>query len=246
MLKICLLLSLSCIPGQLIAADLSSDELTNIRGLIKPNTKAAISSEIAAQIEKMPYREGQRFNKGDVLIKFDCSLYHAALASSKATYEASQKRLENNKQLVALDALSNIELELSEIDVKKNRAEMEAARINTSRCRIKAPFNGRVIETVVNKYESVARDQELLSILDDRDLIIELIVPSKWLTWLKEGMNFSFAVDETGKRYSAAVSQLGAVVDPVSQTIRITGRFTETVDVLSGMSGTAKFESIDQ
>ncbi len=218
-----------------------SGELEAIRGLIKPATRAVLSSEIAAQIEKIPYRDGQSFRKGDLLVQFDCALYRAAGTAASAEHEASVKRLENKRQLLALDAVSDIEVELAAIAVKKTRADVDASNINVSRCRIKAPYDGRVIETVVNEFESVGRDQELISILDDQDLEIELIVPSKWLIWLDEGIEFDFHVDETGRQYRAGVTGIGAVVDPVSQTVRIKGRFSEATDVLSGMSGTARF-----
>jgi len=97
---------------------------------------------------------------------------------------------------------------------------------------------------MVNEHESVGPDQKLLSILSDEKLEIELIVPSGWLTWLKKGVEFQFLIDETGLDYKAKVEQLGASVDPVSQTIRVKGGFqSQSSEVLSGMSGTAKFKA---
>lgn len=115
--------------------------------------------------------------------------------------------------------------------------------IRVGQCKIKAPYGGRVIEVAVNEHETVPSDKEILSILNDSNLEIELIVPSNWLNWLSIGEAFSFAIDETGKTIDATVSKLGAVVDPVSQTIKLTGKFEGNLDgVLSGMSGTALFK----
>ena len=38
----------------------------NVRGLIKPVDRAVISSEIAAKIDELPFKSGDRFKKGDV------------------------------------------------------------------------------------------------------------------------------------------------------------------------------------
>ena len=223
--------------------EITSIDNENIRGLIKPEKTAVISSELPAKIIRMPFKEGDSFNKGDILVEFDCAMNHAELTAAKAEHEARSKKHENNKQLLALDAISNIEVELSAAEVKKALAEVQVNNIRIQHCIIKAPYHGRVITTWANEYESVETDTELLSILNDKELEIELIIPSRWLGWLKEGEAFAFLVDETGKKYPATVSRIGAAVDATSQTIRVIGKFESTnEDVLSGMSGTALFE----
>ena len=80
--------------------------------------------------------------------------------------------------------------------------------------------------------------QALLEILDDSTLELEFIVPSRWLSWVRSGSAFQVSIDETGKSYPAKVQRIGARVDPVSQSVKLTavidGRFNELV---AGMSG---------
>jgi len=219
-----------------------SNELNNIRGLIKPVMSATLSSEIIGRVIKLPFTMGDNFKKGQTLVQFDCSLYDAELVAARAHLEVEQKKHENNLQLLELNAISKIEVEISATNIKKADAEKQIARVRVRKCTINAPYDGRVIETVVYLYESVGPDQDLLAILNDKKLEIELIVPSTWLTWLKRKVEFEFLVDETNKKYKAVVTQLGASVDPVSQTIRVKGVFSsDTSEILSGMSGTARF-----
>ena len=229
------------------AEDSSFDGMSDetIRGLIKPQKKTVISSEIPAKIIEIPFKDGEVFKQGDLLVKFDCSFYYAQLASANAEREARLIKYENNKELLSFSATSNIEVELSKAEVKKAEAEVQIANLRVKRCAIDAPYSGRVIDVLANEYESVDMETELLSILNDKQLEIELIVPSKWLGWLKAGEIFDFLVDETNQKYPAKISRIGAAVDPVSQTIRVIGLFdTSSEDILSGMSGTAIFKSI--
>ncbi len=216
----------------------------NVRGLIKPVEKAIISSEIAGKINSISFKSGEVFKKGEVLVSFDCSFYRADMASADAAYKSKQKVYENNKQLLALNAISDIDVDISKSEVEMARAERTMRTIRVNQCKIKAPYDGRVIELAVNEHERVPADKEILSILNDKNLEIELIVPSNWLNWLTVGEAFAFQVDETGKTLDAKVSKIGAVVDPVSQTIKLTGKFDDQrlIDVLSGMSGTALFK----
>ena len=216
----------------------------NVRGLIKPVEKAIISSEISGKIKSIPFKSGDAFKKGDLLVDFDCSFYRADMASADAAYKSKQKVYENNKQLLALNAISDIDVDISKSEVEMARAERTMRTIKVNQCKIKAPYNGRVIEVAVNEHETVPADREILSILNDNDLEIELIVPSNWLNWLKTGESFAFQVDETGQTLDAKVNKIGAVVDPVSQTIKLIGKFKDKQldGVLSGMSGTALFK----
>jgi membrane fusion protein, multidrug efflux system len=215
----------------------------NVRGLIKPVERAVISSEITAKINKLPFKSGEKFKKGDLLVDFNCSFYRADLASAEAAYQSKQNVFKNNKELLALNATSEIDVSISESEMQVARAERTMRAIRVGQCKINAPYDGRVIEISVNEHEVVPADNEILSILNDGQLEIELIVPSNWLTWIKIGDAFTFLIDETGKTLSAKVTKTGAVVDPVSQTIKLTGKFEEKPDgVLSGMSGTAQFK----
>jgi len=219
-----------------------TSELDTIRGIIRPAVSATISSEIQARISHLPFRDGQRFRKGQILVQFDCSKYKAELHAARAEYEARLKTLENNLELSKLNAIGRLEVDISKIDVKKSIAAIYLSKINIKHCRIRAPFSGRVVKTLVNQYESVNPYDELLSILDDRRFEIELILPSSSLRWMKKGMPFQFTVDETNETCKAHVTELGASIDPVSQTIRVTSEFTNTQrSVLSGMSGSASF-----
>ena len=67
-------------------------------------------------------------------------------------------------------------------------------------------------------------------------------MPSKWLRWLKVGSPFRVLIDETGRRYNARVTIIGARVDPASQSVEVLGEFNEKpADLLAGMSGAARF-----
>lgn len=215
-----------------------------VRTLLQPRHEAVLSAELAGRIEHMPLREGDRFNAGDLLVAFDCALYRAELAAAGADRLAAQKRLENNRQLAALNSIGALEVELAAAEADKAAAEVRIRQIRVDRCRVQAPYAGRVVATKVNEGESVAPGDEILEILDDRSLELKLLVPSPWLSWLKPGTRFSLVIDETGREYPAEVTRLGARIDPVSQTVPVTAQVRRRApELMAGMSGTARFEA---
>ena len=213
-----------------------------MRGVVKAATQAVLYAQIQGRVSQVPYKEGQRFEKGNLLIQLDCDKYRAELAGALAEYESKDKTAHNNRELTKLNAVSTLELEISEAEAKKAAAAIRLAEINVKSCRIAAPFSGRIVGVMINEHENVFPNDKLLSLLDDTSLEIELVLPSSSLAWLKRKSPFSFTVDETRREYTAKVKEIGANVDPASQTVKVIGAFDQLPsEILAGMSGTAQF-----
>lgn len=212
------------------------------RGIVKAASQAMLYAQVQGRVNQVPYKEGQRFAKGATLVQLECDKYRAELAAAAAEYEAKSKTAHNNKELAKLNAVSTLDLEVSEAEAKKALAAMRIAEITVRGCQLAAPFAGRVVGVMVNEHEHVFPNDKLLSVLDDSSLEIELVLPSTSLAWLKKQSKFTFAVDETHRGYPARVKEIGANVDAASQTVKVTGVFDVLpTDVLSGMSGSAQF-----
>lgn len=217
-------------------------ELSTIRGVVKASAQATLASQVQGRISRLPFKEGQRFKKGALLVALDCAKYEAELDSAQAEHRAKKKTYENNLRLAQHQAVGTLEIDISQAEADKTLAAVKAAQVNVHGCTVLAPFPGRVVKTIVNEHENVFPNDQLISLLDDSVLEIELILPSKALAWLKVGSRFEYAVDETGLQYPAVVQDIGANVDPASQTVKVKGVFrSQPAKVLAGMSGTAAF-----
>jgi RND family efflux transporter MFP subunit len=214
-----------------------------VRGLLKPIHEATLSAEILAKIAEMPIKVGKRFKKGAVLVRFECARYKAEFDVAQAEYQARKKTSDNNTELATYNAVANLQVEVSNLETIKANAQMAANIAVLGTCTIVAPWDGRVVESLANPYETSSPGKELLRILNDSVLEIEVLAPSKWLSKVKVGTPFTFSIDETGKEYSAKISAIGAKVDPVSQTVRLTGTLdNQQGELLAGMSGGATFK----
>lgn len=220
------------------AAAPSTLDRREIRAQLAPRRFTTLAAEIGAKVSRLPVLEGTAFRQGQTLIQFDCTLQQAQLDKAKAALVGAEKIWVANQRLVELHSIGKVELETSEIEVIKARAEVASNAAVIAKCSVAAPFGGRIAEQKVREQQYVQPGQALLEIIDDSALELEFIVPSKWLAWLKPGVGFQVRIDETGKTYPAKVLRIGARVDPVSQSIKLTavidGRFNE---LIAGMSG---------
>jgi membrane fusion protein, multidrug efflux system len=209
-----------------------------VRAQFVPREYTTLASEIAARIDRIGRRAGEHFQKGEKLVVFDCVTQRAQTAKAKAILAAAEKTYAVNRRLFDMRSLSGLELAVAAAEIDKAKADVAIAEAAQSKCTIDAPFSGVVVEQKARESQYTTPGQPLLEVLDDRALEVDFIVPSIWLRWLKAGYPFSIAVDETGKTFRAHVDRLGGRVDPVSQTIKITGAIDgEAQDLIAGMSG---------
>lgn len=214
----------------------------DVRGVIKPKQESTIASRMTARITSMPYGKGRSFRKGALLAQFDCSAIRAELKAAQAAANAYNVTYKTNVELDQYEAIGKNEVAVAKANLGKANAEASAIQASLSDCAVYAPFSGTVVEEIGHRGEIAASGQPLLTIQSGGDLEVELIVPSNWLTWLRPGADFTFKIDETGADVTGQITRLGASVDPVSKTIRVTGNVDKTDSlILPGMSGTGIF-----
>jgi membrane fusion protein, multidrug efflux system len=210
----------------------------DIRAQLMPRRYTTLAAEIGARINSLPLPEGAAFVAGQKLVGFDCSLQQAQLQKSQAELMGAEKTQAAHVALEKLNAVGQLELDMANVALERARADIKLGQALLGKCEIRAPFSGRIAEQKVREQQFAQAGQALLDIIDDGALELEFIIPSHWLAWVRPGVRFEVAIDETGKTYPARFTRIGARVDPVSQTVKtsaaIDGRFPALV---AGMSG---------
>lgn len=228
--------------SSIVTADKPAAAQATVRVLISSSREAKLSAQMDGRLLSLPKRAGESFARGDVLAEFDCSSQRAELAVASARLDKVQSTLDSQRSLAKLNAVSELELAQATADVAEAKARRQQAEVGVGRCKVLAPYAGRVVRRVANEYETLAPGATIIEVVENGPLRLELLVPSRWMAWLKTGAVFSVHVDELGRDVAARVTGLGSRVDPVSQTVSVQGVFTETVPgVLPGMSGNATF-----
>jgi membrane fusion protein, multidrug efflux system len=213
----------------------------SVRGVVRAEASAVISSELLARVSSLPFKAGQSFQAQDVLVTFDCRRYEADLRAAEAEVKTQEILVETNRKLLHHRAAGTNELALAEAKLGQAMATADSLRVRTSQCVILAPYDGRVIERAVDVYEMPQANAPLLRIVKDGQLELDLIVPSSWSAWLKPGYEFEFSIDEIQATSKARLLFPGAVIDPVSRTIRVTALLVDPPPaVRPGMSGSAR------
>lgn len=212
------------------------------RVLLMPQRETTLVSQTVSQVREIAGGLGNAFKKGATLVRFDCGQPVARRDIARAAVGSAKQNLAAKERLKALKAAGGVEVEMARAALDKAQAELQLAQVQIGQCRIRAPYDGRIVRQYVRQYQGVKAGDPLLEIVATGALKLRLNVPSRWLKWLKPGVKFEISIDETGKTYPATVSALNARVDAASQSIEIEGLVVgKHAELLAGMSGTARF-----
>lgn len=239
---VALLGAMTMVRADIARRPATGDEDVPVRGVVRALDQASLSTDLQARVATIGFREGENFKKGELLIAFDCERYRAEAQSAEAVARETRLTLDSNQQLEKFRAVGKHDVEISRARVDKAEAEARSLTARLQFCEVYAPYDGRVTELMINRFEQPQSGKPFLVIVGQSRLELEIIVPSHWLSWLKPGATMSFQIDETKRSYDAQVVRIGAAVDPVSQMVKIYATFNATPeDVLPGMSGGAHF-----
>lgn len=133
---------------------------------------ADIRPRVSGILTEIPFKEGSRVRKGDLLYQIDDDSYaaavaqaEAAVAKSEASVPSAEANLARYERLVNSGA-TQIEFENAKVtllqakaDVASSEAALRAAQINLDLTKITAPFDGLIDQTAVNIGNVVTANQ---------------------------------------------------------------------------------------
>jgi membrane fusion protein, multidrug efflux system len=214
-----------------------------VRAIVRSVRNVTIGAELNARIKDMPFRDGDQFAAGDVLVQFDCKRTEAELAAAVATYGGRKVAYESSVRLLGYKAIGSLSVDQAKFEADKAAADVQNLEAKRDSCTIVAPFRGRVVEKLAQAHEVAQPNQPLMKIVEAGTQEFVLMVPSSWLDKVNKGSKFSIHIDETGQTHEALVTQVGGSIDPISQSIRMIAEVSVPQLSLSpGMSGTATFD----
>lgn len=209
-----------------------------IRVLLVPEKETTISSTTAARINQLNGSLGQSFKSGQILIAFDCKEEAARISMSKAELSSKIDQHEAKVRMQGLQQASDVEVSMAASEANRARAELSLHRAQARKCKIHAPWAGRIAKVYAKNYMTVSPGEPLMDLVKSGPLKLKLNIPSTALAHIKQGSTFNVTIDETSKTYDAKVTAINSRVDSISQTVEIEARLLANhAELLAGMSG---------
>lgn len=210
-------------------------------GSVIPSREIVLKTPVGGEIVSLEenFTPGGILREGAALLQIDPRDYELALQQKERTLSDAgyASKLEQGRQDVAQRewdllygenggkeaesdlALRKPHLEKVQADIKAAKADLELAKLNLSRTRVTAPFNGLVLNKYVDKGAFVAPQEKLADLVGTDEYWVQVSLPPDRLQWLK----IPDATDKTG----SAVKVFYRQDTREGQVVRLLGDLTK-------------------
>ncbi len=188
------------------------------------------AAEIAARIEDILVKVGDRVTADDLLVRLDCRRYESLLAARQAAVDRAraqqafaEQQLERARNLQRKKSISEelldqrrTDLATAEADLLASEQEVRLAEIDVGHCDVRAPVDAVVTEraTSVGSYANVGT--VLLNLLEAEGQEVSVALRHDQADGLQAAETVVFSSDETD--YPVMLRTLLPRVDPVART----------------------------
>ena len=221
-------------------------EMLDVVGTVRARTSAVVSTRIPGTVSMLKVREGDRVRKGQVLIQLDAQENQFAAAAATAGTVEARRGLDEalaRKKLAdsTFERFSNLYNEQAisrqEFDVKQSERELAVqgaaraeARLKQAQegakaavavadyTRIAAPISGIITSRQADLGATVFPAQPLLTIEDEGDYQLELVIPESMAVGVKPGTPVQVSLDALKVTFASKISQIVPSADPASRT----------------------------
>ncbi len=130
----------------------------NLPGNIEPWNSLELMAKVSGTVAEVPAKEGDEVKAGDVLARIEEDDYQIALQRAEARYRLAKANFERDKAVFSKGVIPVAELESKETNLLTAKADLDNARLQLTRCTIKAPIDGvvRRLDVKVGLFLSMA------------------------------------------------------------------------------------------
>jgi multidrug efflux pump subunit AcrA (membrane-fusion protein) len=216
-------------------------------GKLTSSQPVQLVSEVGGLVQegRIPFKPGQRFRRGDLLLHIDERQVQLSLNSSKSDFlNALASVLPEIKvdqpesyatwqdyfdgcgfatPLAELPEAQNrkIKLLLTRFNVYKLYYATRNLEITLEKHDIIAPFDGAIVSTAL-RVGSTARGGSILGeIISLQDLELEIPLPSSDIAWIDRSKNVRLTAKESTGSWTGSISRIGGAVEQRTQTLPV-------------------------
>lgn len=220
-------------------------------GQIESAQTAALSFEQGGTLQTVLVNDGDFVAAGDVVAQLDDRLLKADLDRLKASRQALMAQLElaqlTDERQVKLkergfaSAQTADQTRLSIVELNARLAEIDVAmliaQIQLTKAEIRAPFDGKVNERLIDPGNTVGAAQPVLTLVETAAPVFRVGIAPDLASQIQLGQKLTIKL--SGTPHEASVIAILPQIDPVTRTRIVRAQLEGENDVAFGMTGEA-------
>jgi len=202
-----------------------------------------VAANTAGRVDWIGPREGQKVNKGDLLVKIDVSTLKASLDRAKAAYKLADDLYQRRKRLFESKIIAREELDQSETQRTLALTDLEQIRVRYNHGFPKSPVTGIVNHCYVDVGEYADIGKPIVDIVNIDKIKINVRVPELDVRFVKKGQQTPVKIDAFPDRtIIGTVDFVSFKADPATKTFLVRSIIDNSDhDIRPGMIGRVVF-----
>lgn len=193
-----------------------------VSGTLEPNVQVRISAPIAEVLDQVLVKEGQAVARGQVLARFKTAAVGPAAASAEAQRKLAQSDYDRMQNLYKEGAVSEHDLEASEVALRQAEATAAAAAQKAEEAVVRAPVTGVISVRSVESGDRVKDGDQLFQLVNIDALEFEATVPSEFAPQVHAGDAVALRVTGLpGATVAGRIARINAAADPATRQVKI-------------------------
>ena len=211
-------------------------------GSLRSNQGVMMRPEVSGRIVKLGFAEGQRVQRGQLLVQLDDTLQQAQVRQAEAQASIARTNLQRSRDLLAQNFVSQSAVDQNGAALEVAQAQVALAQAQLVRMRVLAPFDGITGLRSVNVGDYVKDGADLVGIEDMSSVWVDFRLPERYLGLLKPGQAVALTLDAVpDAQYPARVVALDAQLDANGRSVLVRARLQRTdAGLRSGMFARAR------
>jgi len=224
-------------------------------GTVVSDKRVDISSRNSGFIKQILVKEGEKVNKGQLLVRLENSIIEGDIQQSKAARNKAQSSLQDAqtdltryRQLfktgsVSDNALRKVRLskEIAENALREINAKLKQAMAQQQYSRITSPVEGIVVIRQKRVGDMATPGATIITIESESDLLLESYLPESQINKVKVGQFVDVTIDALKQTVQATVIRVIHAGNQFSRRFQVKLALPKTEGVLSGMFAYALF-----
>ena len=207
--------------NMLVAKPENFTETLAVTGSIEANESVVLKSEVSGKITGIFFNEGQRVEKGMLLIKVYDDDLQAQLTKAEANLKLTEDLETRQKQMLSTGATSLQEYDVSFANLQSAQADVSLLQAQISKTEIKAPFDGTIGFRKVSPGEYITPGIDIASLVNDNPAKIQFTVPEKYSQMLGRNTIIKYRLEGQPAERTATVYAVAPYIDPTTRTLQL-------------------------
>lgn len=189
-------------------------------GTVHSKQEVRVIAQVQGTVISLPYQEGDRVNKGELVARIDAPDLQAAVDRLRAEQEYWCRRYEADQRLVAAEALPVEQMESTKRACLGAKAALAEAESRLAKTVEKSPLNGQVLNRFVEPGQSVMPGQPILLLGENQLEIHTEVVEEDLRQGIKVGIPAEVN-DGLGNRFRTKIIEVSPISSGRSRTFTV-------------------------